>query len=107
MAAAARARLPQGYWVPTGELRVGVTYFSQGPSGLDVDNLAKPILDALTGVLWLDDSQVAELRVRKTDLSTLVAFKDPPAELATAVTAQEPFVFVQVSASIEHEELLG
>lgn len=30
-----------------------------------IDNLTKSIMDALTGVLWLDDSQVAELHVSK------------------------------------------
>jgi len=32
----------------------------------DVDKLSRAILDALTGVVWNDDSQVVELRARKT-----------------------------------------
>lgn len=32
----------------------------------DVDKLSRAILDALTGVVWKDDSQVVELRARKT-----------------------------------------
>lgn len=31
----------------------------------DLDNLAKPIKDALTGIIWTDDSRVADLRVTK------------------------------------------
>ena len=31
----------------------------------DVDNLAKQVLDALNGVLWLDDAQVVDLHERK------------------------------------------
>jgi Holliday junction resolvase RusA-like endonuclease len=31
----------------------------------DVDNFLKPILDALTGIVWLDDTQVCELLVRR------------------------------------------
>ena len=31
----------------------------------DVDKLSRAILDALTGVVWKDDSQVVELRARK------------------------------------------
>ena len=31
----------------------------------DVDNIAKAVLDAGNGVLWIDDAQVAELFVRK------------------------------------------
>lgn len=31
----------------------------------DADNLAKSVLDSLNGLLWIDDSQVVDLRVRK------------------------------------------
>ena len=31
----------------------------------DADNLAKALLDGLTGIAWSDDAQVAELTVRK------------------------------------------
>lgn len=31
----------------------------------DIDNLAKGILDALTGILWKDDSQIVKLHVGK------------------------------------------
>lgn len=31
----------------------------------DVDNVAKSILDALNGIIYLDDKQVVDLRVRK------------------------------------------
>lgn len=31
----------------------------------DIDNLAKGILDALTGIIWKDDAQIVDLRVCK------------------------------------------
>jgi Holliday junction resolvase RusA-like endonuclease len=31
----------------------------------DVDNLLKPVLDALNGVAWIDDTQVCELLARR------------------------------------------
>jgi hypothetical protein len=31
----------------------------------DVDNLLKPILDALNGVAWVDDTQVCELKISR------------------------------------------
>jgi Endodeoxyribonuclease RusA len=32
----------------------------------DVDNLLKPVLDALKGIAWIDDTQICELLVRRT-----------------------------------------
>ena len=31
----------------------------------DIDNCLKAVLDSLTGVLWVDDSQIAELNITK------------------------------------------
>ena len=47
----------------------------------DIDNLAKAVLDALNGVCWQDDSQVAELYVTKN-------LADAP-RLEIEVTARE------------------
>ncbi len=48
---------------------------------LDLDNLAKALLDALTGYVFFDDSQVADLRVRRfpgeRDGISLIAFPAP------------------------------
>ena len=41
------------------ELRV----YSQDKRARDVDNLAKTVLDACTGVIWLDDAQIDALAV--------------------------------------------
>jgi len=46
-----------------------------------LDNLAKALLDALTGYVFFDDSQVADLRVRRfpgeRDGISLIAFPAP------------------------------
>lgn len=36
------------------------------PAKFDIDNVAKTVLDALNGVIWIDDSQVIQLWVLKT-----------------------------------------
>jgi len=41
-----------------GDLYAAVYYFHQVTTGLDADNLSKPILDALTGLAYEDDRQV-------------------------------------------------
>lgn len=54
----------------TGKLRVHIEIFRNFRSETmksygDIDNLAKGILDALTGVVWKDDSQITRLEVDK------------------------------------------
>lgn len=49
----------------TGPLSLEVTlYFGTRRKG-DIDNFNKLVLDALTGIVWEDDSQIEELRLRK------------------------------------------
>jgi Holliday junction resolvase RusA-like endonuclease len=57
-------RRPASHLTARGELRKGATGYPGRNLG-DVDNLAKGALDALTGIAWLDDSQVVDLRVSK------------------------------------------
>lgn len=44
---------------------VTAAFYRRTRGRVDVDNLVKTVLDAANKVLWLDDSQVVELRVRK------------------------------------------
>ena len=50
------------------DVAVLIIYFYQGETFLDVDNIAKSLLDGLKGVLFRDDQQVSELLVRKSRL---------------------------------------
>src|SRR5215472_10632611 len=52
------------------DIGILIIYFYHGETSLDVDNIAKSLLDGLKGVLFRDDQQVSELRVRKSHLST-------------------------------------
>jgi Holliday junction resolvase RusA-like endonuclease len=44
---------------------VSIEYFTTGAVGKDIDNILKPILDAMNGVVYVDDKQIEELRVLK------------------------------------------
>ena len=49
-----------------GDVAVDIEAFMPDRRRRDLDNLAKGLLDALTHAgLWLDDSQVADLRIRR------------------------------------------
>lgn len=54
----------------TGALRVELRIFRNRKTPTarnfgDLDNFTKPILDACSGALWLDDSQIVDLHVTK------------------------------------------
>lgn len=71
------AEAPPRHCPLTGPVCVGLTFRLPRPKALpktretphvtrpDVDKLARGVLDALTGVIWVDDSQVAELTCAK------------------------------------------
>lgn len=49
----------------TGDVRLDVTYYLKGSIDIDVDNPAKLVLDACSGMLFEDDAQVVELNSKK------------------------------------------
>lgn len=80
-------------------MRVTIVYFYVS-TDLDLDNIIKPILDALNGVICIDDFQVANISAAKRDRSgTLILEGASPAIInQLGTTADEPrdFVFVAV-----------
>jgi crossover junction endodeoxyribonuclease RusA len=74
VAAAARAMIPTGRTTYAGAVDVAATFALHRPqrgagtlptTRPDVDKLARAILDALTGIVWVDDAQVVALHVAK------------------------------------------
>ena len=61
----ALAARPRGPWLPSkhARYRVDVEAYLPDERRRDLDNVAKTILDALNGVLYLDDSQITTLLV--------------------------------------------
>ena len=49
-------------------VHVKITHMFPGVAG-DLDNLAKPVLDALKGLAYVDDRHVTDLTMRKRDLT--------------------------------------
>ena len=73
-----------------------VTYSSKSEPGeaRDVDNLAKPIMDAMKGIVYSDDAQVSELLCRIKDFEAEVG--NLPENLAEYLRESRPVVHVTV-----------
>ncbi len=89
--------LPEG-----SPVTVAITYFSkvayssksEPGEARDVDNLAKPIMDAMKGIVYSDDAQVSELLCRIKDFEAEVG--NLPENLAEYLRESRPVVHVTV-----------
>ena len=88
-----------------GAVAVTITYFYDSPP-LDVDNIPKPILDALTGLVYTDDSQVSDLLCRRRDRSEELLIRNPSTHLLESLRAAGPLLHVAVAEATTGEVVL-
>jgi crossover junction endodeoxyribonuclease RusA len=95
---------PAGY-VPTPDIvMVKVTYFYDSVS-VDVDNIVKPIQDALVGLVYVDDDQVTDVLSRKRNLSGNFRVEALSSVLAEGFARGNEFLHIVVTAAPDQEEL--
>ena len=86
----------------TGEVKVAITYFFDHPL-IDVDNVPKPILDALKGLVYADDCQVTDLLCRRRDLNAELQFHNPSPVLFPMLGRPEQFLHIVVTSALSQE----
>ncbi len=74
-----------------------VYYYKSTP--LDIDNIAKPILDALNLLVYIDDRQITDLIIRKRLLYPSLDNENLSPTIALALTENQPFISVKVEMS--------
>ena len=84
------------------EVMVTITYFYENTS-MDVDNIPKPILDALKGLVILDDSQITDLLCRKRVLSPSFQTRNLSPVLHRALGQAGQFVHIVVDDAPDQE----
>ena len=89
------------------EVEIRIVYFhDQTP--LDVDNMIKPIQDALCGIVYEDDAQVADAHASRRDLAGKFTLAGGlSSALAEGFVAGGPFVHIKVSLAPDPSELLS
>ena len=86
----------------TGPLMVTITYFFDS-TPFDVDNIPKPILDALKGMVFADDSQVFDLVCRKRDLNGSLQIQNPSPELIEYLSESKEVLHISVANALSRE----
>jgi crossover junction endodeoxyribonuclease RusA len=103
--AAAASAWPPGVEPLQGELSARIIYFFTDSTNRDVDNIIKPILDALKGLVFVDDNIIFEVTARKTQKVAGLTIKDAPSCLVGALDVFSDFVFVRIEEGPNHAEL--
>ena len=82
-----------------GEVRVMITNFFYG-SAPDLDNMAKPILDALEGVVYVNDFQVSDLICRNRNRNGDPRIPSPSQTMLDRLGDPKPFVHIFVDDAL-------
>ena len=73
---------------------------------IDVDNIPKPILDALKGLVYPDDSAVTDVICRLRHLGDDLAIHNPTPVLVDALSSFAAFLYVRVEDAPGQEVVL-
>ena len=97
MVRASRDVLPEGHFATGDRLAVTLYYFPPAPMQGDIDNIVKPILDAMSKHIYLDDHQVERLLIQKFEPDHLFIFSSPSPTLADALRRAKPALYIRLS----------
>ncbi len=104
---AAAQSIPAGAVVVTERIRLCVAYYHDGlAAGLDLDNMVKPIQDALNGVVYEDDSQIVDTALRATCIDGPFKVRGMSMVLAEGFNQGREFLHVVIVPAPNHEEFL-
>jgi len=97
------------YWssgqkATTGLIMLQITYFYDSVA-IDVDNIVKPIQDAIIGLVYIDDDQVTDVLVRKRDLSGNFKVEHMTLTLAEGFSRGNEFLHIVVNEAPDQEVL--
>jgi crossover junction endodeoxyribonuclease RusA len=95
--AAAHAEWPDGEALLACELEIHISYFHDSAS-MDVDNMIKPIQDALNGIIYVDDKQLTDTHGHRRDLNDRYRLRGLTPALAKGFMTDAPFVHIRIEA---------
>lgn len=91
--------LPENHFLAEGPVKVTIYFFADAPVRFDIDNIVKPIFDALKKFVFVDDRQVERLVVQKFEPDRLFTFASPSGILIDAFEAEGPRVYLAIKDS--------
>ena len=87
------------------DLKVTIVFYFDAVT-LDTDNIIKPILDSLKGVVYEDDSKVTDVSSSRRDLNKSFTVKGMSPILAQGFISDEDFVHIRIEVAPDPQELI-
>ncbi|MGL5065617.1 MAG: RusA family crossover junction endodeoxyribonuclease [Microcoleus sp.] len=100
----AAAAMPAGMPVIREPVQVIITHYCVIQIS-DLDNIIKPIVDAMKILVYLDDRQVTDLTVKRRKLKEFADLTAISPSIAEAVTAGKEFIYVKIDRPSNPMEL--
>lgn len=94
---ASSTALPAPHFVSSEPMAVTLFYFSEEEMPRDVDNIIKPILDALNQHVYRDNSQVDRIVKQRFTSDRLYRFGNPTDVVTAAIGGAKPAVYVRIA----------
>ena len=95
--AASQVALPENHFATELPLAVTLYYFPAADMVGDIDNIVKPILDALNRYVYLSDRQIQRISVQKFEPGNVFRFDAPSPILQDAINRAKPVLYVRIS----------
>jgi len=99
----------ESYWLTgdgpsNGDLKISITYYYENTSP-DVDNIIKPVQDALIGLVYDDDNQIVDTSCGKRDINGSYKIRGLSPVLAKGFIEANEFLHVTVKEMDNPEEV--
>ena len=95
--AASTGVISQPHFASESPISVTLCYFPDEPMQGDIDNIVKPILDALGRHIYIDDRQIQRILVQKFEPGNVFSFTEPTPILGSALEQPKPALYIRVS----------
>jgi hypothetical protein len=92
-------------WLDRRPLSVTICYFPVAPMEGDIDNIVKPIMDALLTIAYIDDRDVERIIAQKFEPDVEWGFANPSEQLSAALDTAPPVVYVRVDDDLSWRRL--
>jgi hypothetical protein len=104
VSAAATSAWPAGERPLSSKVQIHVTFYHES-APLDVDNMLKPIQDALCGIVYLDDAQLTETHGYLRDINAQYRVKGMTPAQASGFVSNGAFVHIRIEEATADGEL--